>query len=709
MFVALATPDLSGPNGSSQTRPNIIDEIRSARQRPHLRSRIQIFKASAVELPSNINPTYDALDPADIGATFSLFERQARTYGILAPSPRSASPQGTSAPSDVEVSEPEDAKAQKQAIDSLEELADLLRGRDCADIGSAAARAHLASSTVLAAHRSAENLGVHEINGLYRERRGVVATGSETMFLLRTIVSNIGSDNAPGWYWFRDLSSAEIRSRVVELAMSDADNRTQGGALELLSNSPEAPSPSELRAVINGALDNKEEFLGSKALALLEKHGTRRDIQVLQPVLDAYADKKSVRRACLVVVAREMAGTAFRQVIGEPSSLSDETEKLLVAAASKVPHSVTRQSLSSPSVAIRSLGLRILHANSRLKKEDVEGVVATDPEQSVRVLAAELAVKRRWRLSPQQIDAALEGNSWEFEREARLKASYWATWKVEALIGKLEYDLESTYVYEALSLHHFDAIEARIVGDLEDDFAELKKQSRLHLEQEFKDAAEADAKKREGEVTKSDIDKVVASGVAQVLERRKKTEKFLLKRFRAAALAGLSRNGSERHLPIARRFLAEDDRELVEASIRLIRRKGDDSDVPALLEIVRASWGDVQKEAAKAALAIAEEPIDTALGLLEENADRVVGSALEVLRQADWERTFYPVWDLLRDANPSVREQAIVYFIDRLEELQNLPEAYARGQYYYNVVTRVDRQLYAPDWVKQATSRILGS
>ena len=43
--VALCTPDDTLDDGTVQTRPNIIDEIRMARERPNLRDRVLVAKA----------------------------------------------------------------------------------------------------------------------------------------------------------------------------------------------------------------------------------------------------------------------------------------------------------------------------------------------------------------------------------------------------------------------------------------------------------------------------------------------------------------------------------------------------------------------------------------------------------------------------------------------------------------------------------------
>lgn len=89
-FVAFCTPDNELDDGTVQTRPNIIDEHARARSRPKLRERIQVFKEPSVNLPSNINPTHENLDPDDVAAIPALILRQLRAWGVLEPEPRRA-------------------------------------------------------------------------------------------------------------------------------------------------------------------------------------------------------------------------------------------------------------------------------------------------------------------------------------------------------------------------------------------------------------------------------------------------------------------------------------------------------------------------------------------------------------------------------------------------------------------------------------------
>jgi hypothetical protein len=86
-MIALCTPDDQLKDGTVHTRPNIIDEIARARQKPHLRNKIQVLKAPEVRLPSNINPTYERLDPSRPAEVISVIVRQLTEWGVLAKSP----------------------------------------------------------------------------------------------------------------------------------------------------------------------------------------------------------------------------------------------------------------------------------------------------------------------------------------------------------------------------------------------------------------------------------------------------------------------------------------------------------------------------------------------------------------------------------------------------------------------------------------------
>lgn len=715
MFVALATPDETAQDGKA-TRQNIIDEIRMARERSHLQNRIQIFKAPSVRLPSNINPTHVPLDPDDVTQAFPLFERQARAYHLLNAQRTAPGPEEPSSPeSEAILDNDTDSDAYRQSVKALARLSALLQNTETSGLGSVAARAHLATSTALATVRSADLLGVHEINGLYRERSSIKPTQAEIAHLFRTLVANAGAANAPGWYWLRNTSASELRSWIVTLAVEDSDDATKRAAIDLLERSPSHLSSSDLRSVVKAGL-TADDSTASKVLSLLEKQGNRRDLKALREELNAHSDTKAVNQARLAVQAKEAPRTALQQALDNPALLDKEAEAHLLGAARKIPAVAMDRALHSTSPALRRLALRLQNSSSRLRKAEVVRLVSEDPDSSVRMLAAELAIKRRWHLTSDQLGAALKDNKWEFDRELRLRVDFWALKSPAASLERLDwFDIESIFIYEALACHHFEQIKQRVISDLRDDFAQLKESSQKRLKEEFHKAATADFERRFGvediDARRSEIEKQVSAALERTLEKRKDARGFMLRRFRAAALSGLAQNGSEQHLPLARDFLNSDDRDLVRSSISLIKRVGNDDDVPALLSVAGTAWGDTQRLAAEAALALTVEPVETAVELLESSNSDVVRVALRALSAAPIEEVLHPIWDLLRNDHLSIRDAATDFFIKRLQrpQLQHFPNAYSRGQYYYSVVTRVDRELYAPRWLNRSISAMLGS
>jgi pimeloyl-ACP methyl ester carboxylesterase len=79
--VVFATADLEA-GADRFTRPNIGDEIGRARSKPHLRNRVVVLKEHGVTLPSNIDPAYETLDPAQPQAAFERALAQLRAWNM---------------------------------------------------------------------------------------------------------------------------------------------------------------------------------------------------------------------------------------------------------------------------------------------------------------------------------------------------------------------------------------------------------------------------------------------------------------------------------------------------------------------------------------------------------------------------------------------------------------------------------------------------
>lgn len=721
MFVALATDDVRVEGGEVQTRQNIALEIGKAFDRPHLKRKVQIFKAAEVTLPSNINVVHEPLDPQNVADCFPLFERQARTFNLLGGHPQDLAPdEPTQPPTETEPSTETDSHEAREAAGALRDLGDLLEGTEEPgedEAGSIAARAYLASLTALGLIRSASLLGAHELNGLYRDRESVKPSDAEESTLLSAIVANVGSANCPGWYWFRGRTSREIQALILGLTQESSDVAARRGAIQLLSRSPNRPTSRELRDCIRTALSD-DGGVRSDALMLLEAHGTTADLVALKDALDSSRDAKGIEKVRLAVQSREAPSSAFRTIVANAALLTPQIEEELIRSARKISESAARQLLDSDSPSGRRLSLQILNAKSRLRKDDALSVMNADPDSSVRILAAEIAVRRRWKITEEDFDAACADSGFLFRDDTkRLAIHFFGQQDPVELMASLRSDRVRSYaVYEALAIKHFDVIEHRICNDLDADFATLIDESEAAYRSEFEAAFIHDFEKKHGvdisQERRAEINALVDTRMQPWRDGNAKHWNFMLRQFRLAALAGMAIRGDTDHAKYGRRFANDEDWQIANAAVRLLGSTGDDSDLPLLLEkAVTSSFGISRTIAAEAALSVSPDPEATARELLVVDDEDVVGAALATLRAAPLENVFETVFPLLRSDSFGIRDKATQFTLDGFDRWQKrlLADLYPKGQYYYSVITRVDRELYAPGWIKESATTILGS
>jgi hypothetical protein len=716
MFVALVTPDDRTEAGEVHTRPNIILELGAALDRDHLKNRVQVFKAPSVVLPSNINPVYESLDPERVDGIYAIFERQARRWDLLPQRPMLTSKAQAVAPE--QQSEPSDAIEETTgaaAAEALIGLADVIKGGTAQNAGQIAARAHLAATAALAQRRSSEPLGVHELNGLYRDRITIDPDDGERREMLRSVIVNMRASNAPGWFWLRSLGAAEVRTLVAMMAAGDGDDRLAREAMRLLRETPNTVSSSELRAIVRRAIGGDRNDAPA-ALELLARHGVRLDLRALASELDLYAEDEpdEVAAARLEVIAREAPAMALRRVLDFPDLLSASVEKSLLASARSLPETKLRQALDSEAAAVRMLALRALNAISRLRKADLEAAIAEDSDGSVTFLAAELAVRRRWRLSMEQFEQATAKPPLRADRNG-LGVRYMAMRPAAELQKSLSwYGGQGYWAYEALGRNHFDLIEPRIESDLDSDFSDLREENlqayaeevRIGVEEEFATPVPKPLSDQIRVKAKSAVDKAVA----EHLKNWAGLEDFIRRRYRSAALATLSANPSPRFARFGRLYLADPDREVALQAISILRGSGGPEDVAALKELSGSIWSDVAAAAAEAALFLSEDPRTTALALLAGEVHAVVEAALTTLGNGELYRDeFEAVWPLTRSEQISIREAATRHLVRRCDPdvLARLIDIYTKGRYFYSVVARIDRELYAPSWVRQSADSIL--
>jgi hypothetical protein len=605
-----------------------------------------------------------------------------------------------------------DPESEGQSVGALLGLAAVIRGENHDRAAAIAARAHLTALTALSSRRSTEPLGVHELNGLYRDRASVTPDSGERQQLLRTVVVNLGAANAPGWYWLRETPASELHARVAVLAMGEGDSRAMREAMNLLLHSSTAPPGTQLRSIVRSALRGGHGS-GEVALKLLKKHGTRADLRVLADDLSRHTDDKPVAVARIGVQSRTAPAAALRALLKSPGLLDSAIEEHLIAAARSLPDKSVRRALGAPAPPLRALALRILNASSRLRKADVEAIIEGDDDDSTRFLAADLAIRRRWRISDEQFERATKDAPWSVDGN-ELGVRFVGLKSGEELLEKLRWHGSKGYwIYEALGRWHFSLLEDRIESDLETDFAQLRDAERQIFASSVRNDLERRVEQEHGAIDEDQREKVgvlVDAAVEKYEAEWANVEEFILKRFRIAALAALSANPSSSFARFGRNYLGDTDREMVSLAIQIVRRCGSEEDVSALKALCASSWGDLRVQAAEAALTLASDSRGLALELLAVEDANVVEVALNDLAPGELDQEeIKATLPLLDSEQLSIREIATAFLLTRLDraQLKRLLDVYSEGHYYYNVMARIDRELYAPAWVKESARSIL--
>jgi hypothetical protein len=108
---------------------------------------------------------------------------------------------------------------------------------------------------------------------------------------------------------------------------------------------------------------------------------------------------------------------------------------------------------------------------------------------------------------------------------------------------------------------------------------------------------------------------------------------------------------------------------------------------------------------------LAEDPRAVAFELIAVEDAAVLDVALPHLAEGDLEREeFEATWALLDNESFSIRESVTRYLLGRHDRrrLVAFLNAYPKGRYFYSVIARIDRELYAPGWVRRSARSILG-
>lgn len=706
MFIALLTPDDRIEGGEIRSRANIADEIGRAKSLPHLRHRIQVFKAPEVVVHSNINPTRETLDITNPVASFAAFERQAVEWGIM-PRPGEdassavAGPIGPAENDPPEVSNGDDAA--KQAGDALAELRAIildLNHESSTPEPLAIRRAHLAASTALTSLASTSIYGIHELNGLYRIRAQLRLSADEVRHLLRSVIDHLDLNTGPGWYWLRSVSATECHEMLVELAAGDPNSDVRAKSLRLLAKARRALTPKQVKTLIQSGLDSGSSQIHRAALVLLAAKGNVRLLRQIATELGPDAQE-----AELEVRARETPSAALRTLVSGSYHHNEAVEMSLLASPKKLPASVLRSGLSASFFRTRILCLRGLERSRHMRRADLDPLLS-DKNGKVRDEALRIAIRKSWRVKQEIADEIIRSSDLDFYETSELQLAYFETLTSEELNKRMKWiGGDGWNVYAALGLSGGKEAAERARIDLDSDFSAMRAGYRAEVRRAIEGKLFEENQELSLRKDKAHLEELIEQEITSFFGNRKDLDPFTLKRFQAAALRVLAKVGEPSDAAYARKLLFSNEHDVVVAAIRLLARFGKPKDAAKVIDASGQLYFENRVEGAQTGADLAKDKLKIAALMLSSEDDelRLIGiKSLEGTSNDEAKQTLIP---LLKDESKSIRAAAIDQLARRLDrtERRDLLDTYPRGGYYfYNVVGRLDRNLYAPGWLQAA-------
>ncbi|MHC2994144.1 MAG: hypothetical protein IBV53_01370 [Candidatus Atribacteria bacterium] len=528
-----------------------------------------------------------------------------------------------------------------------------------------------------------EIFGAHELNLVYTRRKNWEISSSESIFLARSSIGDF-NNNRPGWFWLKEMSEDEVNNFLKRLLIRDLNVFVRRGAINLLGDTH---YKADLELLKKGLNDNDERvILGT--ISLIKNTKDSKYINLIEPFINhknsIIRDKAMESKIELLYLNSPNEG--FSHLIETeakiPLLLNSKIENLDLGVDDKL----IIKAVKSSEVSMRRFCAKYLR-KAKLLSKDICKELFKDPDMLVRKegvlglidLDEKIEMDFIKKLFPEKSEfsyadalalAMAEVKSDDFIPILLEKRT------PEKLLSIIDfYDPIGVEAYKILAKKHFRFLKGRIRLDLDSEFETLKSESENKWIEKYGDAG-------------------------KIISKRFKPEliNFLRGRYIFAALAGLSIHGKKEDAKYAREYLSnkkyEGDRF---GALKIILHFGDKSDIEMLNKIALNSYGETKRIAIEALFKFSEDR-DSRLALIINKDETIYKTSLQMLLKYDLPYKIEVAKILLKSEIEDRRLDGLSILLSSLNEieLEKFLDDYIRQDtYYYNVVTWLDKCLYA--------------
>jgi hypothetical protein len=266
------------------------------------------------------------------------------------------------------------------------------------------ARLYLASATWMFSRYTSDTLRTHEVNLLYKHRRGLRATPGEILQFFRAIIVD-ASIVIPGWYWFSKMNAEVLRNSLLSISIRDSSDEVRKKALQLL-HSGSMKLSKKLWPIL--PLYDPNEWVRVGALEYLGSVGVDRALPLLEEIAgkDNTIAASAAREAKLSILFRTKSLETASAVIKSSEYLADVQISKLIPLLPDIGEEVLLKGGENQWEGIRKLCVTELIRRGRLPSELAEKL-SEDPSVAIREIAFIELARRSQKLDFDKVRKAL--------------------------------------------------------------------------------------------------------------------------------------------------------------------------------------------------------------------------------------------------------------------------------------------------------------
>ena len=548
-------------------------------------------------------------------------------------------------------------------------------------------RLFLQSSAWFSEIHLGEIFGIHELNLIYTQRNNWEISESERLFIAHSFIGYF-SNNRPGWFWLRDMNEEEVNNLLKWLLVNDLNVFVRRGAINLLGDTHYKADLD----ILKKGLKDTDEYVIIEAINLIKNTKNIKYINLLEPFTnhkDSLIRDKAIE-AKIELLYLNSPNEGFSYLIKTetkiPLLLNSKIENLDLGVDDKL----IIEAVKSSEVAIRRFCAKYLR-KAKLLSKDICKELFKDPDMLVKkegVLGLiDLGEKidmdfiRKIFPAPKELNSTPEQTAWILSR-AEVKSDdfipiLFEKRTPEDLLSQIDfYEINGVEAYKILAKKHFQFLKGRIRLDLDSEFETLKSESENKWIEKY-----------------GDVGKTISKSL-----NKPELINFYRGRYILAALAGLSIHGKKEDVKYAREYLSNKKYEGDKfEALKIILHFGDKLDIEMLNKIALNSYGETKRIAIEALFKFSEDR-DSRLALIINKDETIYKTSLQMLLKYDLPYKIEIAEILLKSEIEDRRLDGLAILLNYLNETElekYLDDYLKQDTYYYNIVTWLDKCLYA--------------